>query len=89
MKRRKFWAKDYVPQPKRKANVGTPRRKFTDHFSINDEVAIIRFEHGWLDGRVTGRIISISNYHCVVSGNDGGKYDIDCVRDIRKIRVVL
>ncbi len=60
------------------------RRKFTDTFGIGDEVAIIREEHGWHDGRVSGIIDTISDYSCTVRV-DQGSWVIPYPRDIRLV----
>ena len=74
----------------------TPRSKFTDRFKLGNEVAVIRYEHGWFDGRISGEIISISDYCCSVKilpdeylggyNMEGFILSIDKPRDIHFIR---
>jgi hypothetical protein len=67
------------------------RRKFTDSFGIGDEVAIIRTEHGWFDGSVSGKITELTEYTCTVVADRhdphyaGIPFEIEKPRDIRLI----
>lgn len=61
----------------------TPPRKFTDDFKREDEVSIIRTRHGWFDGRVSGRISSLTDWSATVTDSDGIEYAIEKPRDIR------
>lgn len=63
----------------------TPRQRiFTEEFKIGESVAIIRHDHGWEDGRVVGKITSLSPSSATVESEDGGKYFISHCRNIRK-----
>lgn len=65
------------------------QRYFTEEFSIGDEVAIIRHDHGWEDGGLTGRIVSLSPTGCTVrvsEENRSGDFEIHHCRDIYKVR---
>lgn len=67
------------------------RRKFTDTFGLGDRVAIVRTEHGWFDGSVSGTIEQISDYTCTVEADSddstfaGMDFPISRPRDIRLI----
>jgi hypothetical protein len=74
-----------VPGKRQRRGSPTPRAKFTDRFQIGDWVSITRWEHGWVDGGVTGRITAMTDYSCNVQGEDGHNYPIDKPRDIHKI----
>lgn len=51
-------------------------------FKDNERVSVIRHEHGWVDGRVSGTVKPGSGGY-VVEGDDGMEYDIKHLRDIR------
>lgn len=61
---------------------GTLKKKFSDHFSLGDDVWVIRYEHGWDVGE--GKISSIGPDHCRVRLDSGGEIDIDHVRDLAR-----
>lgn len=61
-------------------------RKFTDDFKLGDNVAIIRYEHGWFDGSIGGPIIKINDFYCTVECKWGEKHCINYKFDIRKPR---
>lgn len=63
--------------------MSTPR-KFTDEFSVADYVSVIRTEHGWHDGQLTARIISLGDFHCMVLDEEGYSHEIRKPRDIVK-----
>lgn len=68
---------------------GTPRRKFTDSYSLGDIVSITRWRHGWFDGACEGPIIAISDYGCTVRGTwDDHTHDYSITKpgDIRLVR---
>lgn len=69
----------HKPQP-------TPRQRlFTKEFQIGDHVSIIREEHGWHEGAISGYIVKMSDTFCVVfDENSGCAYGINHPRDIRK-----
>lgn len=63
---------------------GQRQRLFTKEFSKGDKVHIIRYEHGWLDGSVSGIITEISDFSCTVKSKNGSLYEINHPRDIQK-----
>lgn len=75
-----------IPAKRKPAKPNTPPRKFTDEFKRGDEVRVIRTDHGWFDGRVGGKIVTISDYSCLVRAADGDEYEIEKPRDIYKCR---
>ncbi len=57
-------------------------------FKIDDEVSIIRFRHGWLNGSVTGKITFVGHRsggaaYYVVTDQEGQTYDIYASKDLR------
>lgn len=64
----------------------TPRQRvFTNEFSLGDTVSVIRAEHGWHDGAVSGEITEMSAKSAtVVDSETGSSYEINHPRDIRK-----
>lgn len=52
---------------------------------VNTRVAIIRTEHGWYDGRVTGKVVGNDGSGYTVLGDDGETYECRHKRDVRKI----
>lgn len=74
-------------KPRHKQTAKTPRQRlFTNEYKKGDLVSVTRHHHGWEDGRVTGRITSISSGSCIVTSEDGCTYEIDYPRDINKLR---
>lgn len=74
-------------KPRHKQTVKTPRQRlFTKEFKKGDIVSITRHHHGWEDGRVQGRITSLSTMGCTVTDDEGCTYEIDHPRDIHKVR---
>lgn len=62
---------------------GTVRRVAADRvFKDGERVSVIRTEHGWYDGSVSGTVKPGSGGH-VVQGDDGMEYEIQHLRDIR------
>lgn len=49
----------------------TPRRIFTKEFRLGQRVSVIRSEHGWHDGEISGEIVEISENSCVVRVSEG------------------
>lgn len=47
------------------------RRIFTEEFKLGQRVGIIRSEHGWFDGELSGEIVEISPDSCVVRIEEG------------------
>lgn len=75
-----------MKQHKRNKSALTPRqRSFHGEFRMGDEVSVIRHEHGWENGLVTGRIIFMTSYSATVEDFDGNKYHIEHPRDISKV----
>jgi hypothetical protein len=64
---------------------GTPARKFTDSFKLGQLVSVTRTEHGWFDGSLLGKIVSITDYSCSVAEVQG-RTVTSIVHDIRKPR---
>lgn len=75
-------------KPRHKSkNYPTPRQRFFDkEFKLGDKVAIIRADHGWFDGRLTGVIRKIDPMWCSVKDDeDGFDWLINHPRDITKL----
>lgn len=73
------------PQPRKKVKPPPPtptQRIFTKEFKLHQRVFVIRHEHGWEDGRVSGSIILLAPDFAMVLGNDGFRYEIYHCRDI-------
>lgn len=72
----------------------TPPRDFPDTFGLGDEVSVVRTEHGWFDGSISGTIVEIAASRCTVEITNGGSYewmvgyreDIQKPRDIHLIK---
>lgn len=60
----------------------TRTRLFTNEFEVGMRVSIIRAEHGWHDGQVSGVITHMTGHTAVVRSDEGVEYDIRHPRDI-------
>ena len=72
-------------KPPKPEKGNTPRQRlFTKEYKVGDYVSVTRERHGWHDGALSGKIISLSAFSCTVRSDDGSEYLIEHPRDISK-----